>query len=107
MIIYHSNMAIQTYEEALQSVTLPPSNHFDKIVTWCKWWVKGEHGKTFTTEFLRAVYEATSDGIPVEPRVYGAVVKQMLNEGLIEAVGWGLSKNKQAHKRPIRVWRIK
>jgi hypothetical protein len=106
-MIVRSDMAIQSYEEALHSVTLPPSNHFDKIVTWCKWWVKGAHGQTFTTEFLRAVYEASAHGVPAEPRVYGAVVKELLKLDLIEAVGWEESKNKQAHKRPIRVWRIK
>jgi hypothetical protein len=106
-MIVRFDMAVQTYEEALQSVTLPPSNHFDKIVTWCKWWVKGAHGQTFTTEFLRAVYEASAHGVPAEPRVYGAVVKELLKLDLIEAVGWEESKNKQAHKRPIRVWRIK
>jgi hypothetical protein len=100
-------MAIQFLEEALHSVTLPPSNHFDKILAWCKWWVKGAHGQTFTTERLRSVYELSANGIPVEPRVYGAVVRSLLSADLIEPIGWDESKNKQAHKRPIRVWRIK
>jgi hypothetical protein len=100
-------MAIQTYEEALHSVTIPPSNHFDKIVAWCKWWIKGAQGQRFTTEQLRAVYELGAHGVPAEPRVYGAVVKMLVNENLIEPAGYTESKNKQAHKRPIRVWIIR
>lgn len=106
-MVYLSNMGIQTYEEALHSVTLPPSNHFDTILAWSRSWVKQLRGETFTTEQLRAVYERREESIPAEPRVYGAVLRRLIGEGLIEPIGWEESKNKQAHKRPIRVWRIK
>jgi hypothetical protein len=97
-------MSVQTYEEALHSVTLPPSNYYDNILYFSKGWIK-EQGQ-FTTEILRSAYESQTTLIPAEPRVYGAVVKDLQKEKMIQHSGYTTAQNKQAHNRPISLWKV-
>jgi hypothetical protein len=97
-------MSVQTYEEALHSVTLAPSNYYDNILYFSKGWIK-EHGY-FTTEILRSAYESQTTLIPAEPRVYGAVVKDLQKEKMIQHSGYTTAQNKQAHNRPISLWKV-
>ena len=96
------------YYEAIEAVTTPPANHFDKIVEWSVRWAKNNSGQNFTSETLRIFFEIANDNLrPAEPRVYGAVIKAMQKQGLIERIGYVSAANKQAHHRPISLWRVR
>ena len=96
------------YQEAIHAVTTPDTNYFDRILTRSRWWVKGAKGQEFTSEQMRIIFEATyASALPAEPRVYGAVIKELHKEGLLEKAGYTTSTNPQAHHRPINVWKVK
>lgn len=96
------------YQEAINAVTTPKTNYFDRILTWSRWFIRGAKGQELTSESLRLRYESAYAGaIPAEPRVYGAVFRQLEKAGLIEKAGFASSTNPKAHHRPINVWRVK
>jgi hypothetical protein len=90
--------------ESLEQVVVPIDNYYDNILYFSKGWIK-EHGY-FTTEILRSAYESQTTLIPVEPRVYGAVVKDLQKEKMIQHSGYTTAQNKQAHNRPISLWKV-
>jgi hypothetical protein len=90
--------------ESLEQVVIPIDNYYDNILYFSKGWIK-EHGY-FTTEILRSAYESQTTLIPAEPRVYGAVVKDLQKEKMIQHSGYTTAQNKQAHNRPISLWRV-
>lgn len=102
---YHSDM---NYQQAIEAVKTPETNHFDRILTWAKWWLKGARGQQFTTEKIRELYELNHpEYVPQEPRVYGAVIKSLQSEGLISHDRYEKAKRAVSHGRPISVWRVK
>jgi hypothetical protein len=96
------------YQQAIEAVKTPETNYFDRILKWSRWWVKDAHGFEFTTEKMREIFESTyAEAIPQEPRVYGAVIKSLQNEGLISHERYEKAKRAISHGRPISVWRVK
>ena len=98
----------QELNAALQNVVRHSENYYDEILAWAqkdlKWW--RPYG-TITSEFVAKMWCAVKeDKTPVEPRVYGAVIKQLQKEGKIRHVGYTKATNKQAHCRPISVWEV-
>ena len=92
------------YQESLKQVVVPIDNYYDNILYFSKRWIK-EQGQ-FTTEILRSAYESQTTLIPAEPRVYGAVVKDLQKEKMIQHSGYTTAQNKQAHNRPISLWKV-
>ena len=58
----------------------------------------------FAAEDVRR--EAAAAGLeePPDPRAWGAVLQAASRDGLLVRVGFGESKNKQAHCRPVALW---
>ena len=92
---------------ALQNVVRPSDNYYDDILDYARRSIRGGSIKKFTSEEMAehwCLYQA--EKIPSEPRVYGAVIKQLQREGKICHVGYTKATNKQAHCRPISVWEV-
>jgi hypothetical protein len=90
--------------KSLEQVVVPIDNYYDNILYFSKGWI-AQQGQ-FTTEVLRSAYESQTTLIPAEPRVYGAVVKDLQKEKMIQHYGYTTAQNKQAHNRPISVWKV-
>ena len=96
----------QELNAALQNVVRPSENYYDEILVWARR-LCADGKRKFTNEFLAAYWAATRpEKTPAEPRVYGAVIKQLQKEGKIRHVGYTKATNKQAHCRPISVWEV-
>jgi hypothetical protein len=97
----------QELNAALHNVVRPSANYYDEILQYANnlirhWWIH-----IFTSEELaKHWFRDKPDKIPAEPRVYGAVIKQLQKEGKIRHVGYTKATNKQAHCRPISVWEV-
>lgn len=97
----------QELNAALHNVVRSSENYYDVIFRWSKWWINGGSRERLTSEILRINFELfNTSPIPAEPRVYGAVIKQLQKEGKIRHVGYTKATNKQAHCRPISVWEV-
>lgn len=58
----------------------------------------------FLVEDLRA-YGAMKDFIaPKSNRVWGSIILRAAKEGLIKNIGYGITKNKKAHRTPAAMW---
>jgi hypothetical protein len=90
--------------KSLEQVVVPIDNYYDNILYFSKGWIK-KQGQ-FTTEILRSAYESQTTLIPAELRVYGAVVKDLQKEKMIQHSGYTTAQNKQAHNRPISLWKV-
>ena len=107
LITYHFDMnGQQELNAALHNVVRPSENYYDEILAWARNLCKGSRTK-FTNEFLAKYWALRMpDKTPAEPRVYGAVIKQLQKDGKIRHVGYTKATNKQAHCRPISVWEV-
>lgn len=59
--------------------------------------------KPFTSETLKEVYYQKHPE-PAEPRVWGAVIRELSREGLILHNGFTKYKNPVGHSKPCQVW---
>lgn len=97
----------QELNAALQNVVRPSENYYDEIFAMCKSYFVGTRLlKHFTSEDVAWHFENHYGKKPAEPRVYGAVIKQLQKECKIRHVGYTKATNKQAHCRPISVWEV-
>jgi len=97
----------QELNAALQNVVRPSENYYEEILKMCKeYFVNLRLLKHFTAEDVSWHFENPYSKKPAEPRVYGAVIKQLQKEGKIRHVGYTKATNKQAHCRPISVWEV-
>lgn len=105
---YLSNMnGQQELNAALHNVVRPSENYYEDILQYMRksWNAWRNHGK-LTSEEIALLFETSCEKTPAEPRVYGAVIKQLQKEGKIRHVGYTKATNKQAHCRPISVWEV-
>lgn len=101
------NNGQQELNAALQNVVRRSENYYEDILKMCKEYFVGLRLlKHFTAEDVSWHFENHYGKKPAEPRVYGAVIKQLQKEGKIRHVGYTKATNKQAHCRPISVWEV-
>lgn len=78
-------------------------NHFQKCFEFAKDFIKS--CPTFTSEDIIDKYNENSSHIPNEPRVWGAVIRELQRMQLIIKAGVGVYKKPQGHGKPVNVWR--
>jgi hypothetical protein len=59
----------------------------------------------FTSEDLIEAYRLTGKPQPLETRVWGAVVRRLVRDGLIRHDGFGTYKNPTGHGKPVNIWK--
>lgn len=59
----------------------------------------------FMVEDLRAYAAMKNFVAPASNRVWGSVVLRAAREGLIKNIGYGVTKNKKAHRTPASIWK--
>lgn len=76
----------------------------EDALSWVSVFVAYTQGRGFMAEEVRQY--AHDRGLPQPPsaRAWGAVMIRAAKNGIIRAVGYGLTRNPQAHKTPARVW---
>lgn len=97
---------------AIESTKQPKDNHYMDCLTSAYVYLKYlQKGQTFTSEQLKEQHAAfMSYGFalePAEPRVWGAVIRQLQKDGRIEHSGFDRYKNPAGHGKPVNVWRVK
>jgi hypothetical protein len=93
----------QTKEEAIESVTVGNKHDYNAIFTFAEIWVKTQF-KWFCSDDLKKAYYASGGLVPDEPRVFGAIFRDLSKGKLIFPFGYTVSKNVVAHGRPLRTW---
>jgi hypothetical protein len=58
----------------------------------------------FLVEDVRAYAAVKNFVAPASNRVWGSVVVRAAREGLIKNIGYGVTKNKKAHRTPASIW---
>ena len=91
-------------ERALENVLDPIRNWAPDCRRFAEYYISTV--ETFTSEDMREAYALTDNPKPVEPRVWGAVMRELARKRRIIPCGWELAKNPISHGRPLRVWRV-
>jgi hypothetical protein len=94
---------IQSKEEAIESVMYGNKHDYHSIFTFAEVWVRKQF-KWFSADDLKEAYFENGGRVPDEPRVIGAVFRDLSKSKLIFPIGYTTSKNKVAHGRPLRTW---
>lgn len=93
---------LQTKDEAIQTVKENNIEYYELGLNFAVKWV-AEKMHPFTSEDLaKDMYLIL--GYPNEPRVLGAIFKQLSKESRIKAHGFSTYKARQGHGKPCRVW---
>ena len=87
----------------IELVTVPPQNYYEECLTFGRQWVLNRK-EDFTCEDIIDSYNATSDKLPAEGRVWGAVMKKLIKEHSLTFVRYDKYRNPTGHKKPIAVW---
>lgn len=90
--------------EALENVVDPIRNWAPDCRRFAEQYIRSV--ETFTSEDMREAYGLTDNPVPVEPRVWGAVLRELARKRRILPCGWVLARNPISHGRPLRVWRV-
>ena len=93
-----------TKDEAIEAVKLPDQNQYDSCLQFATGFVKSARN-TFTSEDMKDAYAARNLPEPKEPRVWGAVIRELNKSGLLVHAGYTRYKNKAGHGKPTNLWR--
>ena len=88
----------------LSKVAAPKENHYYLALEFSIKFVN-ESKQPFSSENLIAAYLDGENPIPKESRVWGAVVKELLNRKLIVHAGFARYEKSSGHKKPINIWK--
>jgi hypothetical protein len=89
--------------EAIKKVKENNLKYYEKVILFAQTWVRTQF-KGFTSEHLKEAYYSHGNLKPIEPRVFGAVFRELSKDGLIFKNGFQLSKNPKCHSRPQQIW---
>ena len=93
---------LQTTDEAIQTVKENNEGYYELAYNYaCKWVAEKMH--PFTSEDLSADMYLIL-GTPNEPRVLGAVFRQLTKENRIKHNGFSRYRAKQGHLKPCNIW---
>jgi hypothetical protein len=93
-----------TTDQSIEAVKLPDQNQYEQCLRFATGFVKSARN-TFTSEDMKDAYAARNLPEPKEPRVWGAVIRELNKSGLLIHVGYTVYKKKEGHSRPCSIWR--
>ena len=93
-----------TTDQSIEAVKLPDQNQYEQCLRFAKYFVASSRG-TFTNEDIKDLYTSLNLPEPKEPRVWGAVIRELNKSGLLIHVGYTVYKKKEGHARPCSIWR--
>jgi hypothetical protein len=91
----------------IEQVSESADNHMASCYEFAKQFVlkaKASKGVPFTSEDIIDLYNTTDNPKPREPRVWGAVLLRLKNQGHIIPMGYVPYRKKCGHGKPSRVW---
>jgi hypothetical protein len=89
----------------IEQVKEPARNRYEQCITFARLWVLG-NSEPFTSEALKDAFAKLNEELPAEPRVWGAVIRQLQRDGLIAHMGYSTYQNPAGHGRPISIWKV-
>lgn len=92
-------------QNAIKKVKIPPQNNYLKCYAFALEWIKCIY--FFTSEDIIEAYDIAVCDTPKEPRVWGAVIKELHKNNFIEHAGFSKYKKPCGHSKPINVWKSK
>ncbi len=97
-----STKQLQTTEEAIQTVQENNQEYYELALEYAEKWIETRF-KPFTSEDLSADMYLVL-GSPKEPRVLGAVMRNLNKRKLIKHNGYTTYRKIQGHGKPSSVW---
>lgn len=94
---------IETKDESIDRVAYANKQDYHKIFSFAEVWIRSQF-KQFSSDDLKEAYFESGGEVPNEPRVFGAIFRDLSKAKLIFPLGYTTSKNKLAHGRPLRTW---
>ena len=93
-------------ETYIDQVIQPKGNYYPACFQFAKVFIQSN--ETFTSEDIIEAYIAQNKHkLPAEPRVWGAVLRELRKMDLIECIGFGTYRKKCGHGKPVRIWKSK
>ena len=95
-------------ETQIEQTTLSKENYYNECLNWSRDYLlsKREHYYYFHSDTLRQLYRTQcEETIPLEPRVWGAVIKQLVKENIIIFATTQMIKPIFANHRRQTIWR--
>lgn len=89
--------------KAIETVKSNNLTDYHKILEFAETWVKTQF-REFTNETLKNCYYLCGGVEPVQPNVYGAVIRDLSRRKLIFENGTTKAKNPIAHSRRLTTW---
>jgi len=91
---------IMTKDEAIDQVEKSNKAFYIEALRFAESWIKSVN--MFTSEDMIADFNEQAR----EPRVWGAVMRQLSRENLITHYNWTTYKGVQGHGKPVRIWKV-
>ena len=88
----------ETKDEAIDRVTYANKQDYHKIFSFAQDWIRNQF-RQFSCDDLKDAYFGSGGDIPSEPRVFGAIFRDLSKEKLIFPLGYTISKNKINKKK--------
>jgi hypothetical protein len=99
-----NQLSLQLTERSIDMVKDGESNNFDFCFEYAKEFIRGR--QMVTSEDVIIQYKSEKLPEPKEPRVWGAVFRELKKLGFIEKAGFGHARIPSSHCKPINVWRV-
>lgn len=91
-------------ESAIEKVAEAKQNYYQKCYHFALNFVK-KQSEEFTSETIKNAYAKTKNPEPHEPRVWGAVIRELSRTNIISFVGYQKYISKKGHGRPSSIWK--
>lgn len=88
----------------LEQVIQPQENYYSECLDFARIWLINQKAP-FTSEDIIRDYNESNLNKPSEPRVWGAVVKKLKDEKLIDFIQYVKYENKRGHGKPASQWK--
>jgi hypothetical protein len=93
-------------ENYIEQVKAPDRNFYNECYNYALFWIKNNN-KLFSSEDIIDDYNVIAKKLPAEPRVWGAVIRELKKQNIITHAGFGVYKKKSGHKKPTNLWQRK
>jgi hypothetical protein len=98
-MLHNKNPQLQL---SLLQVQECPANYYLECLAFAQGFIR--YRNTFTSEDIIAAFDI-SPIQPAEPRVWGAVIRELKRMNLIEHNGFTTYKKPEGHSKPVNVWK--
>jgi hypothetical protein len=93
-------------ETQIEQTTLSKENYYNECLNWSRDYLLSKREHYFNSDQLRQQYRLEcEDTIPREPRVFGAVIRQLVKENIIIFATTQMIKPIFANHRRQTIWR--